>query len=105
MLLRELRARHRRVLIATDGVFSMDGDIAPLHELAALAQRHDAWLMSDDAHGLGVVGDGRGSSFAQGAKADVPLQMGTLSKALGAYGGYICASATVIDLFRSRAPA
>jgi 8-amino-7-oxononanoate synthase len=50
-----------------------------------------------------VVGDGRGSSFAQGSKADVPLQMGTLSKALGAYGGYICASAAVIELLRSRA--
>jgi len=102
-LLTDQRARHQHALIVTDGVFSMDGDIAPLHELAALAQRHDAWLMSDDAHGLGVVGDGRGSSFAQGAKADVPLQMGTLSKALGAYGGYICASAAVIELLRSRA--
>ena len=81
----------------------MDGDLAPLPELAALAQRHDAWLMSDDAHGLGVVGGGRGSSFAHGAKADVPLQMGTLSKALGAYGGYLCASAAVIDLIRNRA--
>jgi 8-amino-7-oxononanoate synthase len=102
-LLTELRRRHQRALIATDGVFSMDGDIAPLHELAALAQRHDAWLMSDDAHGLGVVGGTRGSSFARGAKADVPLQMGTLSKALGAYGGYLCASAAVIDLIRNRA--
>jgi 8-amino-7-oxononanoate synthase len=102
-LLTELRGRHRRALIATDGVFSMDGDIAPLHDLAALAQRHDAWLMADDAHGLGVVGGGRGSSFAQGTKADVPLQMGTLSKALGAYGGYLCASAAVVDLMRNRA--
>jgi 8-amino-7-oxononanoate synthase len=99
----EQRRRHQRALIVTDGVFSMDGDIAPLHALAALAQRHDAWLMSDDAHGLGVVGGGRGSNFVQAVKADVPLQMGTLSKALGAYGGYICASAAVIDLFRSRA--
>src|SRR5262245_65915051 len=102
-LLTELRPRHQHALIATDGVFSMDGDIAPLHELAALAQRHDAWLMSDDAHGLGVVGGARGSSFAHGTKADVPLQMGTLSKALGAYGGYLCASAAVIDLIRNRA--
>jgi len=103
LLLAQLRRRHRRALIATDGVFSMDGDIAPLHGLAALAQRHDAWLMSDDAHGLGVVGGGRGSSFVGGTKADVPLQMGTLSKALGSYGGYVCASAAVVDLIRNRA--
>jgi 8-amino-7-oxononanoate synthase len=102
-LLTELRQRHQRALIATDGVFSMDGDIAPLHALAGLAQRHDAWLMSDDAHGLGVVGGGRGSNFVQRPKADVPLQMGTLSKALGAYGGYLCASAAVVDLIRNRA--
>jgi 8-amino-7-oxononanoate synthase len=103
LLLAQLRRRHRRALIATDGVFSMDGDIAPLHGLAALAQRHDAWLMSDDAHGLGVVGGGRGSNFLGSTKADVPLQMGTLSKALGSYGGYICASAAVVDLIRNRA--
>jgi len=90
-------------LIITDGVFSMDGDIAPLPGLAALAQRHDAWLMSDDAHGLGVVGGGRGSNFVAPTRADVPLQMGTLSKALGAYGGYLCASAAVVDLIRNRA--
>jgi len=102
-LLTELRLHHQHVLIATDGVFSMDGDIAPLQALAALAQRHDVWLMSDDAHGVGVVGNGRGSNFVQPIKADVPLQMGTLSKALGAYGGYLCASAAVVDLMRNRA--
>jgi 8-amino-7-oxononanoate synthase len=98
-----LRPRHRHALIATDGVFSMDGDIAPLHALAALARHHDAWLLSDDAHGLGVVGGGRGSSFVEGASADIPLQMGTLSKAVGAYGGYICASFAVVELLRNRA--
>ena len=102
-LLVELRRRHRHVLIATDGVFSMDGDLAPLHGLAALAQQHDAWLLSDDAHGLGVVGAGRGSSFVQAKKAEIPLQMGTLSKALGAYGGYLCGSSAVVDLVRNRA--
>jgi 8-amino-7-oxononanoate synthase len=102
-LLAELRRRYQRALIATDGVFSMDGDVAPLHGLAALAQHHEAWLLSDDAHGLGVVGGGRGSNFVQARKAEVPLQMGTLSKALGAYGGYICASAPVVDLLRNRA--
>src|SRR5882672_1552590 len=83
-LLAEHRGHHPRALIATDGVFSMDGDLAPLPQLAALAQRFDAWLMTDDAHGLGVVGGGRGSAFAHGAAADIPLQMGTLSKAIGA---------------------
>src|SRR5262245_20184897 len=102
-LLAAHRSRHPHALIATDGIFSMDGDLAPLPELAALAHRFDAWLMSDDAHGLGVVGAGRGSSFAHAVPADVPLQMGTLSKAIGGYGGYLCASAPVIDLIHNRA--
>jgi 8-amino-7-oxononanoate synthase len=103
-LLAEHRMRHRYVLIATDGVFSMDGDLAPLPKLAAVARQHDAWLMSDDAHGIGVVGGGRGSTFASGATAaDVPLQMGTLSKAIGGYGGYLCASTPVIELMKNRA--
>jgi 8-amino-7-oxononanoate synthase len=73
--------------------------------LANVARRFDAWLLADDAHGLGVVGGGRGSSFANGngGPADVPLQMGTLSKAIGAYGGYLCASRAVIDLMCTRA--
>jgi 8-amino-7-oxononanoate synthase len=102
-LLADHRARHPRALIATDGVFSMDGDLAPLHDLATLARRFDAWLLADDAHGLGVIGGGRGSSFANSRPADVPLQMGTLSKAVGSYGGYLCASQPVIDLMRTRA--
>jgi 8-amino-7-oxononanoate synthase len=96
------RAGKKHVLIATDGVFSMDGDLAPLAALSKLAGRYDAWLLSDDAHGLGVVGGGRGSTFANGP-VEVPLQMGTLSKAVGAYGGYLCASRAVIDLMRTRA--
>jgi 8-amino-7-oxononanoate synthase len=102
-LLAKHRAQHAHALIATDGVFSMDGDLAPLPALAALAQRYEGWLLVDDAHGLGVVGGGRGSVFADGRRAEVPLQMGTLSKALGAYGGYLCASQPVIDLIRNRA--
>jgi 8-amino-7-oxononanoate synthase len=102
-LLVEHRGRHPRALIATDGVFSMDGDLAPLPELSALAARHDAWLMTDDAHGIGVVGGGRGSTFAHRGVVDVPLQMGTLSKAIGGYGGYLCASSAVIDLIHNRA--
>jgi 8-amino-7-oxononanoate synthase len=102
-LLAEHRREHDQALIVTDGVFSMDGDLAPLAELNALAREYDAWLMSDDAHGLGVVGGGRGSSFAGSRHVDVPLQMGTLSKAIGAYGGYLCASGPVIELMRNRA--
>ena len=110
------RADHPRALIVTDGVFSMDGDLAPIGELADIAAEHDAWLMTDDAHGLGVVGGGRGSgtvnlpspkrssgfSQAGGGQGRVPLQMGTLSKAIGGYGGYLCASQSVIDLIRTR---
>ena len=102
-LLAEHRAGHERTLLLTDGVFSMDGDLAPVAALAEIAAAHDAWLMTDDAHGIGVVGGGRGSSFASGAKTDVPLQMGTLSKAVGSYGGYLCAAQPVIDLIRTRA--
>jgi 8-amino-7-oxononanoate synthase len=101
-LLAAHRASYARALIVTDGVFSMDGDLAPLAELSRLAEQYDAWLLADDAHGLGVVGRGRGSAFANGP-ADVPLQMGTLSKAIGAYGGYLCASRPVVDLMRTRA--
>ena len=82
------------MLIVTEGVFSMDGDRAPLGELAALAQQFDAWLMADDAHDL---------DFGAAARAGVPLRIGTLSKAIGAYGGYLCASQPVIDLVRNRA--
>jgi 8-amino-7-oxononanoate synthase len=102
-LLAAERADHQRCLLLTDGVFSMEGDLAPLPALAQLCAEHDAWLMADDAHGLGVVGDGRGSSFTTTPPAAVPLQMGTLSKAVGSYGGYLCASRAVVDLVRNRA--
>lgn len=97
-LLALLRPAHERVLIATDGVFSMDGDLAPLDALAGLAQAKDAWLLSDDAHGIGVLNQGHGTAHPL-----VPLQMGTLSKAIGGYGGYLCASAPVVELLRNRA--
>jgi 8-amino-7-oxononanoate synthase len=106
--LESLLAAHREgaghCLVVTDGIFSMDGDAAPVAAMADIAAQHDAWLMTDDAHGIGVVGhEGRGSSFMGETKADVPLQMGTLSKAIGAYGGYLCASAPVADFIRTRA--
>jgi 8-amino-7-oxononanoate synthase len=102
-LLAANRAKYRRALIATDGVFSMDGDLAPLPQLTELGHRFDGWLLADDAHGLGVIGGGRGSAFAERTAGDVPLQMGTLSKAVGGYGGYLCGSQPVIDLMRTRA--
>ena len=94
-LLAEARAAHRHCLILTDRVFSMDGDLAPVPELGRLARDFDAWLMTDDAHGAGLLPP----SDAE----DAPLQMGTLSKAFGSYGGYLCACEPVIDLLRSRA--
>ncbi len=81
----------------------MDGDLAPLADLLSLANEHDTWLMSDDAHGIGVVGGGRGSSFVGNSHIPVPVQMGTLSKAIGSYGGYVCGSGPVIELMRNRA--
>lgn len=102
-LLDSLRANHAHALILTDGVFSMDGDLAPLKELSRIAGEYECWLMTDDAHGLGVLGQGRGSAFAHEPKPHIDLQMGTLSKAVGSYGGYVCASKPVIDLIKTRA--
>ena len=86
-------------LLASDGVFSMDGDIAPLAGLARLAQAQGALLMVDDAHGLGVLGvDGAGSVAAAGlGQAEVPLLMGTLGKALGSFGAFVAGPAMLID--------
>ena len=102
-LLAEHRGEARHAMILTDGVFSMDGDFAPLPEILALGEEFDAWTLVDDAHGIGVVGGGRGSAHAFAPPAAAPLQMGTLSKALGSYGGYLCASERVCELLRSRA--
>jgi 8-amino-7-oxononanoate synthase len=102
-LLQRNRELHQHCLVITEGVFSMDGDRAPVAKLLDLTNEHDAWLMTDDAHGLGVVGDGRGSNAAPDGDLPVPLQMGTLSKAVGAYGGYLCASRSVVSLLHNRA--
>jgi 8-amino-7-oxononanoate synthase len=102
-LLKEHRASHVHAMIATDGVFSMDGDIAPLKALSSIAKEYDAWLLVDDAHGLGVVGGGRGSAFIENPPVEIALQMGTLSKAIGGYGAYLCASRSVIEWLHNRA--
>ena len=92
-------------LIATDGVFSMDGDIAPLRELARIARQHHAWLLVDDAHGLGVMGaTGRGCLELAGLGEDeVPLLVGTLGKAFGSFGAFVAGRRDVIDLVMQRA--
>jgi 8-amino-7-oxononanoate synthase len=94
-----------RTLVVTDGVFSMDGDIAPLTALAKLASTRGAWLIVDDAHGLGTVGaTGRGSLEACGVCAeDVPVLVGTLGKAFGTFGAFIAGSDDLIEYLIQRA--
>jgi 8-amino-7-oxononanoate synthase len=96
-LLAQSQAQHQ--LILTDGVFSMDGDQADLPNLVELANHHQAWLMVDDAHGLGVLGDtGRGTLERYGLGADeVPVLMGTLGKAFGVFGAFVAGSELLIE--------
>ena len=98
-LARRLAADPRAAVVATDGVFSMDGDLAPLPALAAACARAGAWLVVDDAHGLGVVGpDGRGTVAHHGLGAgEVPVLVGTLGKALGTFGAFAAGDADVIE--------
>ena len=102
-LMTKQRESYQHCLVLTDGVFSMDGDLAPISALHELCIKHKAWLMTDDAHGLGVIENGRGSSVVDGCAIPVPLQVGTLSKAVGAYGGYLCSNKETIELIRNRA--
>lgn len=96
--------RTGRILVVTESVFSMDGDRAPLREIVALKERHGAWLMVDEAHGTGVLGhQGRGLADELGVSGQIEIQMGTLGKALGAAGGYICGSRALIDYLINRA--
>lgn len=101
----ERRSQHRRCLIITDSVFSMDGDIAPLPAILDLADEFDCMVLVDEAHGTGVLGTtGSGAVEHLGCRGRPLVQMGTLSKALGSLGGYVAGSASLIDFLRNRAP-
>ena len=95
-LLKEVE-RNTRKLIVTDGVFSMDGDIAPLDKLYELSREYNALLMVDDAHATGTIGSGHGTAAYYGLEKEVDIQLGTLSKSLGSVGGYVAANSTIID--------
>ncbi len=105
-VLRQTRAKHERVVIATEGLFSMDGSIANLPELVALKRQYTCFLMVDEAHALGVLGaTGRGSAEHFGMPAaDVDIWMGTLSKTLCGCGGFIAGCADLVELLKFRAP-
>jgi len=103
-LLKEVADRPGHKLLITDGVFSMDGDIAPLPALCDLAEKYGAIMMVDDAHSSGVLGrNGRGTIDHYNVHGRVDIQVGTLSKAVGALGGYVCGSHDLIDFLYHRA--
>lgn len=96
--------QYKRRLIVTDTVFSMDGDIAPLDQLVKLARKYDCMVMTDEAHGFGVLGNtGAGVAEMMGVSKDIDAQMGTLSKAAGCMGAYVCGSREIIDLMINKA--
>jgi 8-amino-7-oxononanoate synthase len=104
LLAAELPTRRGRWLIVTDGVFSMDGDLAPLPGLVSLKKRYETLLMVDDAHGSGVLGPGgRGTAEHLGCLGEIDLHMGTLGKALGGFGAFLAGSAPIVELLINRA--
>ncbi|HMJ89718.1 MAG TPA: 8-amino-7-oxononanoate synthase, partial [Candidatus Acidoferrum sp.] len=98
------KSRKTRVLVVTESVFSMDGDLAPLRDIVTLKEKFGAWLMVDEAHATGLFGEtGRGLGDACGVADQIEVQMGTLGKSVGSAGGYICGSRALIDLLVNRA--
>ena len=93
-----------QILVVTESIFSMDGDAAPLREIIALKEKYGAWLMVDEAHATGIIGEnGRGLADELGVSNQIEIQMGTLGKALGSSGGYICGRRALIDFLVNRA--
>ena len=100
-VLQRVKDKYRTKLIAVDGVYSMDGDIAPLDRIAELAKTHGAYVMVDEAHATGVIGDtGRGTPQHHKIEGKVDIVAGTLSKALGGVGGFIAANSELVELLR-----
>jgi 8-amino-7-oxononanoate synthase len=103
-ILRWAKEVQSRTLVVTESIFSMDGDRAPLREIVRLKNKYDAWLMVDEAHATGIFGKGgRGLAEELGVSDQTEIQMGTLGKALGSSGGYICGSRTLVDFLVNRA--
>ncbi|HOS70548.1 MAG TPA: aminotransferase class I/II-fold pyridoxal phosphate-dependent enzyme [Bacillota bacterium] len=100
-VLERVKDKYRTKLIAVDGVYSMDGDIAPLDRIVELAKTHGAYVMVDEAHATGVIGDtGRGTPQHHNIEGKVDIVAGTLSKALGGVGGFIAANSELVELLR-----
>ena len=98
----KFRNKYDKCLILTEGVFSMDGDISPQDDISVLKKKYSASFMLDDAHGLGVIGDGTGSNSLFKKKPDIDIYLGTLSKAVGSYGGFICGKKNLINFIINR---
>ena len=98
----KFRNKYNKCLILTEGVFSMDGDISPQDFISVLKKKYSASFMLDDAHGLGVIGDGTGSNSLFKKKPDIDIYLGTLSKAVGSYGGFICGKKNLINFIINR---
>ena len=102
-LLKQHRKKYISCFLLSEGVFSMDGDRGKIKELAYLANKYDASIILDDAHGFGVLGKGRGSQYELNPIPEIPIQIGTLSKAIGSYGGFVVAPKAVIELLQNKA--
>ena len=102
-LLKQHRKKYISCFLLSEGVFSMDGNRGKIKELAYLANKYDASIILDDAHGFGVLGKGRGSQYELNPIPEILIQIGTLSKAIGSYGGFVVAPKAIIELLQNKA--